>query len=175
MFASHRLSFIWQYATVSFCVGFGEIRIWRWSSLKTWRLTGSDTNGAIMGEFEAYPFTIEDGQAKIRLPFFVDEERLTEHLAQDGWAVANGDEESAGSKGWGPDVDLDGYYPCWVFPDEAKGETTLAFPPRDYRGSSDDRITAAIGEVAIDHQPYFGPQSLDEFSRWLPYLKAAAR
>lgn len=89
--------------------------------------------------------------------------------------MTNNNEDQPGSQGWGADDDLDGYYPCWVFPDEEKGETILAFPPKDYRASSDERITEAIGEVAIDHRPFVGQQSLEEFSRWLPYLKSAAR
>lgn len=143
--------------------------------MENWQLTGSDTAGVIVGDREEYPFTVEGGEVRIRLPFLVDEEALTTLLTQDGWAVANASEDDPGSSGWGTNADIDGYYPCWVFPDEAKGETLFVFPPKDYRGTSDERITAAIGEVDIDHRPFLGRQSLEEFARWIPYLKAAAR
>ncbi len=143
--------------------------------MQNWRLTGSDTAGAIVGDYETYPFTVEGGEVRIRLPFLVDEEILAAQLTEDGWAVANPTEDDPGSHGWGAHADIDGYYPCWVFPDAEKGETLFVFPPKDYRGSSDERITAAIGELAIDHRPFLGQQSLEEFSRWLPYLKSAAR
>lgn len=143
--------------------------------MATWQLTGSDTDGVIVGEAEQYSFTIENGQVRIRLPFAVDEEHLINQLTEDGWAVGEG-EEGMGSQGWGPAEDLDGYYPCWVFPDASMGETVLAFPPKDYHADDlGDHITAATEDVAIDHRPYFGPQSLKEFTRWLPYLKVAAR
>lgn len=152
------------------------IFVWRrCMNVQNWRLTGDDTAGTIVGDHEEYAFTVEDGEVRIRLPFIIDEERLTAQLTEDGWAVANSAEDAPGSHGWGDNEDIDGYYPCWVFPDEEKGETHFVFPPKDYRARSDARISAALGEVAVEHHPYLGQQSLEEFSRWLPYLKAAAR
>lgn len=116
------------------------IFVWRrCMNVQNWRLTGDDTAGTIVGDHEEYAFTVEDGEVRIRLPFIIDEERLTAQLTEDGWAVANSAEDAPGSHGWGDNEDIDGYYPCWVFPDEEKGETHFVFPPKDYRARSDAR------------------------------------
>lgn len=137
--------------------------------MSEWQVLGDAKEGVIMRGGVPYPYTIEDGQVKVRLPFVVDRERLQELLAQEGWAVAPNDEE-LDSQAWGPEYDEDGYYPMFVWPDRERNETILAYPPKDYHAT----VEGMADEAIMDHDPIFGEKALQEFQQWIGTLEEAA-
>jgi len=107
--------------------------------------------------------SFEDGQVRVHLPFAVDLDRLTGMLRRDHYPVA-GEPGETDSQGWGYEIDVEEYYPYWVYPDpERPGRSVLAFSPRDY---------ARAGGT---HLPRLGEQTRREVRRWYDYLQAAAR
>lgn len=108
---------------------------------------------------------IEDGQVRVRLPFQVDQPRLTELLRNDHYPVASAPGQTD-SQGWGHTLDPDDYYPYWVYPDpdpDAGSRFIFAFPPADYKQADDG-----------SHQPFIGPEAKRIISRWYDLLKSAA-
>lgn len=140
-------------------------------TMADWKFVGDPKQGVLMNGNKTYPYTIEDGQVRVRLPFVVDRERLQELLEADGWAVAPEDDR-LDSQAWGSGHDEDGYYPCWVWPDQEQNETILAFPPRDYHAT----VEGDGEEAVMDHEPIFGAKALEEFTQWIgPVEKASER
>src|SRR5690554_2148002 len=79
-----------------------------------WLYEGDETAGTIVGGGgERYPCRLEHGQVQVYLPFEVDQDRLGELLRRDGWAVGRR-EDRVDSQGWGPRLEVDGYYPYWL-------------------------------------------------------------
>ena len=113
---------------------------------------------------ERLAVSIEDGQVRVRLPFAVDLERLTGLLRRDHYPVASEPGETD-SQGWGYEIDLEDYYPYWVFPDpDRPGCWVFAFPPEDYERAADGT-----------HRPRVGARARREIRRWYDYLQAARR
>lgn len=136
-----------------------------------WKVLGDGLEGVLVQGDKTYPYKVEDGQVRVRLPFFVDRDRLQQILEDEGWALAPEDER-LDSQAWGPDHDEDGYYPCWVWPDRENNQTILAFPPRDYHAT----VEGSADEPVMNHQPVFGQKALEEFSQWIePIEKARMR
>lgn len=140
------------------------------NALSDWKVLGDTKEGVIVNGSNTYRYSVEDGQIRVRLPFYVDRDRLQQLLTQEGWAVAPNDEE-LDSQGWGPDHDEDGYYPCWVWPDREQNATVLAFPPRDYHAT----VEGDADEAVMDHEPVFGDKALEEFTQWITTLEDAAQ
>jgi len=159
-----------------------------------WIYEGDEREGVIVGgSGERYPCRLERGQVQVHLPFAVDRDRLRDLLRGDGWAVAPA-HERIDSQGWGPVHDVEGYYPYWLHSAPEGDGTILAFPPQDYRvgegrithteGAARSADAAAEGSPGRQHQgglrgkgsePVIGPEALEQFARWIPYVKAARR
>lgn len=165
-----------------------------------WLYEGDETTGTIVGGGgERYPCRLEQGQVQVYLPFEVDQSRLGELLRRDGWAVGRR-EDRVDSQGWGPRLEVDGYYPYWLRSAPGEGGAVLAFPPLDYR-VGEGRVThtegaarwadGAAGAVrapgegtegrrpdgpgAKGSRPVIGSETLEVFGRLFPYVKGAAR
>ena len=107
--------------------------------------------------------SLVDGQVRVHLPFSVRQDRLTELLRSDHYPVASAPGETD-SQGWGHDLDIDDYYPYWVYPDpDRPGAQVFAFPPEDYEVTADGT-----------HRPIIGEKAEREIRRWFDYLRAAA-
>lgn len=123
------------------------------------------TKGEIIKGSENYPYEVINDKVRIRLDFSIDLHKLTQALKSEDYYVAN-DPDRLDSQGWGKGYDAEGFYPYWVY--EEKGECYFAFPPEDYK-------TVPEPGAEPRHIPVLGSKALEEFFRWLPFLKEAKR
>lgn len=138
--------------------------------MSEWKVLGDAKAGVVMKDGVTYPYAVEEGQVRVRLPFVVDRERLQELLTEQGWAV-DPDGVELDREAWGPVHDAEGYYPCYVWPDRERGETILAYPPRDYHATAEGTADKPV----LAYDPVFGTKALQELKQWLGVLEQAAQ
>jgi len=113
---------------------------------------------------EEFEFNFKHNSINIKLPFDLDLNRLAQELKKDGYFV---DEELEGidSRSWGYDFDFEGYYPYSVYNDRDKWY--FSFPPEDYN--------VEMAKDSFKFDPTVGKEAVDEFRKWLPFLKKAKK
>lgn len=139
-----------------------------------WRLEGNEEQGKIIGNGEEYDYWMEDGYAHVRLPFDVDERLLRELLVRSGY-VAGIHDEGNDSFAWGEELDVEGYYPYWLYPERSQSSTVFAFPPKDYRTKDVPEIVAGNDNQGEGHVPIFSNETMSEFARWIDIIQRAKK
>jgi hypothetical protein len=140
------------------------------SLLNKWQYKTDGNKGVIYSEDnEVFPFQITEGQVQILLPFEVDRESVRRILEEERLYMTESPDVSLG---WGENEEKENYYPYWVWTDSKNHRSILAFPPLDYNSVARNGLDT--GEPVIDHEPFFGPKSMEEFSRWIGYMKNSA-
>lgn len=127
--------------------------------------TVETTKGEIIKGKEAFTYEIKNDKVRIKLPFFVDLQKLTEILKEKKYFVAY-DPDEMDSQGWGEQYDAEDYYPYWIYKDA--DEWYFAFPPEDYKPIPNPGSVPKL-------IPVLGSKAIEEFFRWLPILKDAQK